>query len=626
MADSRTLLAEALRHLDDNAKVQRHEVLALFNPAAAAATEEGVRNPEVECEVIAAELCLYDEPCRWSTYHGPWASGVNEAGETIDSPPLEAITAECVDYWRGRMTTAKHPVIRARYADLVWEFSKHATGDPPPIEAARTAIDGYVEAVVTNKSDAFAGLGDPQLRAMRLAASVGDKSRLDDAVSKFEKHTNAGSDEADCEYRKRVLIGQLGQLHGKLRPALSLASLADDLRTRLGTLVADGADQFAIGNVATPLADYFWSEQKRDECYEVLRIHGDAVRRDSEGAMGALAVAWLTQLRNVYLRHEMLDDAADVLRLIESRQSEVPDNLVPISIPHEVDQVELTAWLDWLVDDDPQASTLRLLGQFVTGVDEAREQMKQIQQDHPLSSLFTSTIVDHQGRSVAEVGPAGTDDEGALVRHLHQGMQFSDFYLASGLGKLLTTHYPDAEALCSVILVAPVWHPDRHKILRRAITAYYDDDPIVCVHLLVSEIENAVRSLSASRGGVLQKPNRLGGFDFKNLGDLLASEEMSLFLGEDLSTYLKIALTDRRGWNLRNNTCHGLVPASSLSAPAARRLLHIVLLLSQVKAGASAPAAGHQKHADAQPEEDEKVHSDESEPGRRPNSNKGTDR
>ena len=135
---------------------------------------------------------------------------------------------------------------------------------------------------------------------------------------------------------------------------------------------------------------------------------------------------------------------------------------------------------------------------------------------------------------------------------------------------------------------SPVWHERRHAILRRGIEAYFANDPIVAVHILVVEIENAVRILAAGLGLALQKQNRMGGFDLKNLGDFLADETVAAFLTEDVVTYLRVVLTDRRGWNLRNDTCHGILPATSFTQAASQRLLHIVLLLSAVRTKAEA--------------------------------------
>jgi len=59
----------------------------------------------------------------------------------------------------------------------------------------------------------------------------------------------------------------------------------------------------------------------------------------------------------------------------------------------------------------------------------------------------------------------------------------------------------------------------------------------------------------------------------------LRDEKVAAVLGPNISSYLRILLTDARGWNLRNNVCHGLASPGMLSAPAADRILHAILVL-----------------------------------------------
>lgn len=592
MADARQLLADALAGLDAATTLERHEVLAALDPAAKAAKEAGVVVEELRFELIAAELVLYDHRTDWDTYFGPWASGTTEDGQRVDTPPLSVITPDCIAYWTTRMRAAQHPALRARYADIVWDFSQKVTGNRPPIDAAHIAIDGYIDAVVTGRCEPFDGSGDIQKRAITLAASV-DAERLRIAVPRLQQYAAAPADAEERGFRQRQLFGLLMQIRGDRRPAAELDSLATDLRTRLNELDAAQADQFTVQDFALPLADYYRSTQQLGEAQTVLRMYGAAVSRMAKDAMAILAAGWLKQLYELYLRFEMNEDAAQVLRQIEAVQPGVPANLAKVSVPHKIDGAELEEWLAWLVSTDQHASIMRLIGQFLPRVDEARQQMAELRQEHRLASLFSASILDHDGRQVAQVGAGESDEEGNLVRHILQTVQFGDFFLAAGLERLCTTHGLTVDSLLAEVTQSPVWHEKRHAILRRGIEAYFVEDPIVAVHVLVTEIENAVRNIAAGLGLTVQKRNRMGGFDLKNLGDFLADEQIQAFLTEDVATYLRVVLTDRRGWNLRNDTCHGILPATSFTQAASRRLLHIVLLLSAVrpKAEPTAPKA-----------------------------------
>ena len=129
--------------------------------------------------------------------------------------------------------------------------------------------------------------------------------------------------------------------------------------------------------------------------------------------------------------------------------------------------------------------------------------------------MFAATFVDHDGRAVAEIDPA--DAEGKLLRQVYQDVQFRNTFLQLGMDHLFEKHSVGPHELFARVIESPVWHERRHPILRRGIEAYFANDPIVAVHILVVEIENAVRILAAGLGLALQKQNRMGGFDLKNL-------------------------------------------------------------------------------------------------------------
>ena len=313
-----------------------------------------------------------------------------------------------------------------------------------------------------------------------------------------------------------------------------------------------------------------------------MRMYGAAVERMAAMTnMATLAVGWLKRLYELYLHFEMNDEAKQVLKRIEGFQPGVPNDLVPLSTSQEISQEQIDEWLNWLVTDDAEESFATLTGHFLPQLDELRRQLEDIKKDYPLSQMFTATFVDHDGRAIAEIAP--DDAEAKLLRQVYQDIQFRSTFLQLGMDRLFEKHSVGPHELFARVIESPVWDERRHAILRRGIEACFANDPIVAIHILVVEIENAVRTVAAGLGVGRQKKNRMGGFDLKNLGDFLADETVAAFFTENVVTYLRVVLTDRRGWNLRNDTCHGILPATSFTQAALQRLLHIVLLLSAVR-------------------------------------------
>ncbi len=582
MATVRQLLTEALAALDVASTLERHEVLHALETVGKAAKESGENVDELRFELAAACLALYERSRVWGTCYGPEMGTIDKDGKRIDIPPMESITPECIGYWTERMHAARYPALRARYADLVWDLSDKATGKKPPIVAARIAIDGYVETLTAHPETPPDSWGDIRKRVIDLAISIGDEDCLRQAVAANVAYANVKVDTEEGDFRLRSLFEILKTIPPKRRPQVEFQAVVDKLRDRLDSLNAKEADQFRIDRYAFPLADYYWSSQQREDAKTVMRMYGAAVRRMVEKTpMAILGVGWLRRLHKLYVRYEMHDEAKQVLNGIEELQPRVPHDLLPISVSQHISKEELEEWLDWLITDDADESVVNLTGHFLPNVAELRRQFEVLANDYPLSQMFATASVDHNGRAIAET--ASDDAEGKLIQHIYQDTQFRNPFLGFGLDRLFEKHSIGPDEVFTWVTESPVWHPHRHAILRRGIEACFAGDAIAAVHILVTEIESAIRIIADGLGLATQRQNRMGGFDLKNLGDFLADEAVAAFLGEDIVTYLRVVLTDRRGWNLRNHTCHGLIPAASFTQAAAQRLLHIVLVLSAVR-------------------------------------------
>ena len=472
---------------------------------------------------------------------------------------------------------------------MVWDLSQKATGTKPPIAAACTTIDGYSEVLTTYPETSSHNWGNIRKRSIELALSINDHNRLRKAVAASVAYSNANVDADESEFRQQSLFELLKSIPPRRRPQAEFQAAIDEFRTRLEALNVAEADQFRVERYALPLAEHYWSSQQPQEAKTVMRMYGAAVERMAvKTTMAALAVGWLRRLYELYLRFEMNDEAKLVLKRIETLQPRVPNECVPVSTSQHITQEEIDKWLNWLVTDDVEESFANVTGHFLPQIDQLRRQLENLNKDFPLSQMFTSTFVDHEGRPVAEIDP--NDAEGKLLRQVYQDIQFRSSFLQLGMDRLFEKHSVGPHELFARVIESPIWHEQRHAILRRGIEAYFANDPIVAVHILVVEIENAVRIIARGLGLALQKQNRVGGFDLRNLGDLLADETVAAFLTENVVTYLRVVLTDHRGWNLRNDTCHGILPATSFTQAASQQLLHIVLLLSVVRTEASTGA------------------------------------
>jgi hypothetical protein len=75
-------------------------------------------------------------------------------------------------------------------------------------------------------------------------------------------------------------------------------------------------------------------------------------------------------------------------------------------------------------------------------------------------------------------------------------------------------------------------------------------------------------------GGAVYIPNRYGGLALRILDETLRKDTVIKVLTENLVKCLRVLLTDQRGWNLRNEVCHGMLHPERLGIAVTDRLFH----------------------------------------------------
>jgi hypothetical protein len=162
-------------------------------------------------------------------------------------------------------------------------------------------------------------------------------------------------------------------------------------------------------------------------------------------------------------------------------------------------------------------------------------------------------------------------------------MHIGSVFLAAILDRAIDKFSVSVDALLNHLFLSPLFDADQGKYLVTATHAYLQKDFIVAIHLYVPQIEATIRNLVELTGGVVLKEREGGGFHLRTLDELLRTEQVRSVLGEDVALYFRVVLTDQRGWNIRNMVCHGAFPHQNASRVVADRLLHILLVLAQLR-------------------------------------------
>jgi hypothetical protein len=230
------------------------------------------------------------------------------------------VDEEIIDEWRARVRAARHPVLRARFADLTWElvrFRRREVHMRPDVACARTALDAYLDAVErTQVDDAEAWYC--VARGLQLAITIGDASRLARAkrlllLFEFRARCEVGDpryafwrfDDIAWEHARAL------QLDHQER-AIIVAALERQLESRSKVDNPALFDPHVTRDAADRLARWRELAGEQSEARRAAQVAGQAFEAAAGLASGLTAITWLGDQAE---RYRQLGDQDAVARV-----------------------------------------------------------------------------------------------------------------------------------------------------------------------------------------------------------------------------------------------------------------------------------------------------------------------
>ncbi len=517
----------------------------------------------------------------WDTRYAPCLVADRPDGTTCYFPDIARIDGDVIAYWKRRASESYHPILKARYADVVWDLECAATGGKPPIQMAWTAIDSYVE-YGKRFADRFEeGRLD---RALEIAPSIGDRRRVDNLID--------------------TMLAALARSKHKGRPAIWLY---DTLCDRKGIRPTDAQRQAIIDELegelkricespnpvaivardpAVRLAKHYDRTGKPEESKRVVRAYCEALLNFAGTAKGMVAQHWLQEVYAVYMQWGLSAEVEQIKTSMKKKGREAQSEMVHTTRSVEIPDTEIQEFLQGLVGDGIEMALGRVSSWFCPQLSEIHEQLEEIKQQAKLLSMIPfAKVADDQ--VIARAGSIESDPGGRAMMQMAENIKGIAGLLALAIDRIRTDFGLTAEVILDFLYQSPFFDPDRRPLLEHGIRAYLEGDYVKTIHVLVPQVEHMLRRLLAMLGGATAKHRRS---DFttmveKSLNDILESEPViQQCLGDDINTYLRVFLCDPRGFNLRNNLAHGLMPPTAFHRVLGDRLLHILLVLGMFQA------------------------------------------
>jgi Domain of unknown function (DUF4209) len=531
-----------------------------------------------------------DEDSVWSTFFGPMAILTRNDGTEERRPDIKELDNEVVAHWEGQARSATDPVMRARYADVVWDLKRAITNERPSHEFAQIAVDAYL--LATQKRLYTMGIEAVQWlkRALSLTLSIRDTGRTKAVVALiFEFY-----DQVAVPQKAGIWIFPFDALYGRkdLLSAEQEAKIISDLeamlaRTSLGKDRPEEFDPHGAQAAAERLAQHYKRQGDKANVERVIKMYGSSFEQISKEASPMLALAWLQPVIERY-EQEGLKQEAERLQLMHAEKGKnIASDLKEVSVEVEIKKEEIENAIERLIGSgDLNTSLLNVAQEFIPKVDQARNFLEQMRTEAPLLSMFNVGIIEKDGHTSAKIGSLDEDPDGRLHRQLGQTIGFYQPFLALTLERLREKYKPSIDDIFKFLHESPLFVETDTGLLREGLEAYEKEDFVKAIHILVPQIEHILRTFLGVLGVPTLKTvrNHPGIMDAKSMNDILNDERMREVLKESLWRYLTVLFIEKKGgFNLRNDLAHGLLPPTAFNRQIADRVFHSLLTLSLIR-------------------------------------------
>lgn len=581
MNPSKQILDEKLTELETVSGVTEHDIESAISILRTAdSIEEACQ--EWQYEALAFSFLEENRNKRntWGSHFGPMMVFKGDDGKTVERPSIRQINKDTISYWQERVQITTNPLLRARYAGLIWELSEPAIGEKPSHTIARIYCETMLAIAEKKLHQYEVDIIEKLSRALSLAISLNDPvliERAKQTIMRYEREVAEDSKPGWWGFSFDLLIGNK-------KVSLSEAEemeIIDTLEKRLQRL--KGGEPWRCEYAAERLARYYRGKDREAECSRVIKDLGSTFENASKNAVPLAASSWLEHLYTVYREFNLMTDAERVALMIRELGPKVLADMKPLSYQQEIPQKDFDAYIESMLAGTFEEVFSRIVVRYIPRRGEVEKQLNDLSRQAPLSFLITKQLMDPRGRVVATVGSLGDDPDGHIVTQMSQNMHIGSVFLAAVLDRAIDKFSVSGDALLSYLLLSPLFEGEQGKFLVTATHAYLQKDFIVAIHVYVPQIEATIRNLVELTGGVVLKQRDGGGFHLRTLDELLRTEQVRNVLGEDVALYFRVVLTDQRGWNIRNMVCHGAFPHQNASRVVADRLLHILLVLAQLR-------------------------------------------
>ncbi len=438
-----------------------------------------------------------EEP--WGTYFGPIFASAD--GKTY--PALESINKETVDYWHGRMGQVQHPVLKARYAGLVYDFCKINECREMLFPAAKAFVESCILMSESHlhkyEFEEMAKLK----RALEVSISVRDSKLIN--LVKYQMLT---------QLSERVCLSSVEFMLDKRRTIMLSADetliLTKTLKEHCNNRCLDTSLRSSL-----ILSNYYKAMGKKSEAKTSISDYIAHViqRCDNERPMWQkhFLEEALSYGKNYGVSGDIMENAT--LKLREANANLHKDmHKIQVSVPIDFREI------DEMIDEACKHDSAEVLKYLATGFIPNKQNAINIAEEtrikHPMTHTFNRKILgpDSQTSAHSNVG------ENNFISQYVQLIQINMPVLARYIEKTVGHDKVNIKACEDWFAKSEIYSENHRKQLSSGLCSYFNGDLVAAIYVLVPQFECAIRELLNLTGTTKLKSKHSGGLDEESLG------------------------------------------------------------------------------------------------------------
>ena len=522
-------------------------------------------------------------------YYGPTYANLDSKGIWHTAPDLESLTEEMVNYWLQRLSDAKNPLLAAWYGGLVYEFYKKVFRKPAPYKIVEKHLDTIINLTKGNYDISQLHTFYKLERALSIAISFnkpGHIIQIKDVLIEYENKHGEDQKAGTFGYSIELLVDNAKVALAKDEENDIVSRLTGRLKrqSELGTRDED-FNPSSVERAARLLAAYHSKRKQEDDLQRVFNLYQAAIDKIVALDSPMISNSYLAQQIDFCTCYGPKEEKDALLARMQEIGKAIPGGLKEISVPLSIPKEKLDRLCEDLLSGDTDNIFAKITYYFIPKYRVEEQQVLELSKVS-ISSLISISILDDNGRTVATIGSVKDDLEGRTFYHLAETLRISSVFLDFVFERAVNEGIINIENVLAFLRNSFTIKENQFTLIELALKHFFAGEYAAFIHIAIPQIEVALRNVIELSGHTTYCPNDENGYDVYTLGKILSHPAVAA-IDEDMICYFNVILSNRKGWNLRNNVSHGLLSEKDFNKLTANMVLHALLCLGIIRNSAT---------------------------------------